>query len=462
MSVAQELRLEQSQKLIFTRELQQAIMLLQLPAPELGRYLEEELIVNPVLEIGEWEREEEYEPSAREEEEEKNLNCWEEYFQEQLDGEQSFLARQPEENNYENYVAGSCTLQEHLLLQLGLSQLSPREKMIGEFIIGNINRNGYLAGSTEELSSLIGVQQKELEGVLAVIQTFDPAGVGARSLRECLLIQLGELETAAPLAREVAAGYLPQVADNRLREIAVALNADVNQIQAAVDIIRSLDPKPGCSFGGSRDTRYLIADLVVEKVNKEYITLVNDSLIPRLTINSYYRSLLQRKEENMISAFIRKRLDSALWLIRSIERRRLTLYRVMEQIVKVQAGFFDSGINYLRPLTLKEIAEEIGVHESTVSRAASNKYVQTPRGLFPLKFFFSSGLDKYNGETVSSSSIKQRLRELVGQEDASKPLSDQKMVGILRNKGILISRRTVAKYRKELNIPASGKRKRHY
>ncbi|HHX77702.1 MAG TPA: RNA polymerase factor sigma-54, partial [Firmicutes bacterium] len=396
-----------------------------------------------------------------EEEDEKNLSCWEEYFQEQLESEQTFLARWAEKNNYENYVAGSCTLQEHLLQQLGLSQLSPRGKMIGEFIVGNINHNGYLVGSTEELSSLIGASQKELERVLEVIQTFEPAGVGARSLRECLLIQLGELEAEAPLAREIVAGYLPQVADNRLKEIAAALNVDVHQVQAAVDIIRSLDPKPGCSFGGNRDTRYLIADLIVEKVNNEYIVLVNDSLIPRLTINSYYRSLLQRKEENVISSFIRKRLDSALWLIRSIEHRRLTLYRVMEQIVKVQAEFFAHGINYLKPLTLKEVAEETGVHESTVSRAASNKYVQTPRGLFPLKFFFSSGLDKYNGESVSSSSIKYHLRELVGSEDASKPLSDQKMAGILRNKGILISRRTVSKYRKELNIPASGKRKRH-
>ncbi len=461
MKIAHEIKLEQTQKLVITPELQQAITLLQLSALELTQYLEEELMVNPVLELSEGDGEEAAEKDeAPEDEREKDID-WEAYFQEQIESERPYVKKAEEESNYENYVANTLSLQEHLLLQLGLIPLSPQEYLVGEFIIGNIDQNGYLKGELAEFTPLLGVSEDLLEKVLHIIQGFDPTGVGARSVKECLLIQMREKEDYDPLTEVVISEHLSQVADNRLREIALDLEADPARIQKIVDFIRSLDPKPGCTFGGSRETRYILPDLVVEKVKDEYVIIVNDTLLPRLTINSYYRSMLKRKDESTISTFIKKRLDSALWLIKSIEQRRLTLYRVMNQIVTVQSQFFDHGIRHLKPLTLRDIADKLGIHESTVSRATANKYVQTPRGIFPLKFFFSSGVETSGGKLVASSSIKHFLRELIQDENARKPRSDQKLAELLEEIDIVISRRTVTKYREELKIPASSRRKRH-
>ena len=462
MKIAHEIKLEQTQKLVITPELQQAITLLQLSSLELSQYLEEELMVNPVLELAEEEGEGEVREEKADSEPDKDKGIdWDEYFQEQIESDRPYVRKNEDENNYENYVPNTLSLQEHLLLQLGLIPLSPQEFLVGEFLVGNIDENGYLRGDMEEFSRLLGVSRDILDKVLSTIQGFDPAGVGARSVKECLLLQMREKEGYDPLAEVVIREYLSQVADNRLRDIAQALEEDPARIQGIVDFIRSLDPKPGCSFGGSRETRYILPDLVVEKVKDEYVIIVNDTLMPRLTINSYYRSMLKRKDEGPISTFIKKRLDSALWLIRSIEQRRLTLYRVMDQIVTAQSHFFDRGIRYLKPLTLRDVADILGIHESTVSRATANKYVQTPRGIFPLKFFFSSGVDTPGGGSVSSSSIKHFLKELIEEENVQKPLSDQKLADLLEANNIFISRRTVTKYREELKIPASGRRKRH-
>ncbi len=465
MKIAHEIKLEQTQKLVITPELQQAITLLQLSALELSQYLEEELMINPVLELAEEEeegeaKEEKAEAEGQEPEKEKGVD-WEEYFQEQIEGEKPYVRKGEEENNYENYVPNTLSLQEHLLLQLGMIPLSPQEYLVGEFIVGNIDENGYLKGDLDEFSRLLGVSADVVDKALAIIQGFDPAGVGARSVKECLLLQLREREDSDPLTEVVIQEYLSQVADNRLRDIAQALGEDPARIQKIVDFLRSLDPKPGCSFGGGRETRYILPDLVVEKVKDDYVIIVNDTLLPRLTINAYYRSMLKRKDENAISTFIKKRLDSALWLIKSIEQRRLTLYRVMDQIVTAQSQFFAKGIRCLRPLTLRDIADRLGIHESTVSRATANKYVQTPRGIFPLKFFFSSGVDTPGGGSVASSSIKDFLKELIEEENARKPLSDQKLADLLAANNIFISRRTVTKYREEMKIPASSRRKRH-
>ena len=459
MRIAHEIKLEQTQKLVITPELQQAITLLQLSSQELSQYLEEELMVNPVLEVKEGDAAEGQEEKPEQEEKDREID-WDEYFH-YNDTERSHVNRKQEENNYEHYVANTLSLQEHLLTQLGVIPLSPQEYLVGEFIIGNINENGYLTGNLVEFSRILGVHLDTMENVLHIIQGFDPAGVGARSVKECLLNQLKEKENVDPLVQEVVEGYLHQVAENHLREIAQALECDLSRIQKVVDFIRTLDPKPGCTFGGSRETRYIVPDLVVEKVDDDYVILVNDTLLPRLTISPYYRSMLKRKDETSTSGFIKKRLDSALWLIKSIEQRRLTLYKVMEQIVSVQEAFLDSGIKHLKPLTLKDISERLGIHESTVSRATANKYVQTPRGIFPLKFFFSGGVETPQGEAVASSSIKYFLRELIQKENAKKPLSDQKLADLLEKSDILISRRTVTKYREEMKIPASSRRKRH-
>ena len=278
---------------------------------------------------------------------------------------------------------------------------------------------------------------------------------------ECLCLQTQDCKHVHPLAKQIIAHYLADVADNKFKKIASELRVDPMEVQAAVDFIRTLDPKPGRLIGDVRDVRYVVPDVVVEKVEGEYVILINEQATPRLTINPYYRSLMGKENsESLTSSFIKSRLDSALWLLRSIEQRRVTLYRVMECIVQMQRAFFDEGIKQLKSMTLRQIAEEIGVHESTVSRASANKFTQTPRGTFPLKFFFASGVEDYYGTAVSSESVKCHLKEIIEHENVNRPLSDQKLMELLETRGIVVSRRTVAKYREEMSISSSNRRKR--
>jgi RNA polymerase sigma-54 factor len=466
MRISFNLKLEQTQKLIMTPELQQAINLLQFSSLELQDYVQEELLNNPVLEVEEGDdNEKKPELVAQSREHEKDAIDWDEYLQEQ--GFET-LSRYNIINNsqtapsFDYYLSKEPSLQEYLLLQLGLCTLTETERRIGEFIIGNIDHNGYLKDDIVELSLLLGVEVREIKAVLEVIQKFDPTGVGARNLQECLLIQLAEEKVVHPLAKRIIKEYLPDVAENKLKKISTELHSDLSLIQAAVDFVRTLDPKPGRMFGDNRDIRYIIPDVVVEKVSGDYVVQVNEQSIPRLTINPFYRSLMRKEGgEPLTSIFIKSRLDSALWLLRSIEQRRLTLYRVTDCVVRIQRDFFEGGIKLLKPLTLRQVAEEVGVHESTVSRATSNKYAQTPRGVYPLKFFFASGVEDDEGRAVSSASIKSHIRDLIEEENTHQPLSDQKLTELLKKMGIEISRRTVTKYREELMIPSSNRRKRH-
>lgn len=461
------IRIEQVQKIIITQEIQQAINLLQYSAMELNNYIQEEVVNNPVIEVQETDETAEEEKSKKdngETEKEEQIN-WDEYFQED---DYNFtpvnLANRDRDREdfslLDNCSAGSCSLQDHLLAQLRLSNLTAEERSIGEYLIGNIDRYGYLKGDLEEFAEILGVSAERVDAVLAAVQSFDPPGVGARNLSECLLLQLRETDKPVPPhVEEIIKNYLREVAEGRFRQIAERLELSVEQVVEAVNFIRTLDPKPGSHFGDLNDVRYIVPDVVVEKVGKDYVVIVNDGIAPRLTINSFYRSLLYQNQGGAISNYIKTRLNSALWLIRSIEQRRLTLYRVTEEIVRVQRDFFEKGVKSLEPLTLREVAEAIGVHESTVSRATANKYVQTPRGIFPLKFFFSSSVGGSVGKSHSSASIKSHIRELVEQEEQENPLSDQKLVELLQQRGINVSRRTVAKYRKELFIPPSRKRR---
>lgn len=464
MRISYNLKLEQTQKLIMTPELQQAINLLQLSALELQTYVQNELLNNPVLEIEEGEdAEKRADELVGNEKPEKDPIDWEEYFRDEGFGPlPSFRLRHSEDElGFDYFLSKEPTLQEHLLIQLGLCSLTSTEKLIGEFLIGNIDQHGYLKGDTGELALLIGVEQAEIVDVLEIIQKFDPVGIGARNLRECLLLQIQERVDAHPLAVKIINAYLPDVANNKCRKIAAELGVEPAEVQAAVDYIRTLEPKPGRLIGDVNDVRYVVPDVVVEKVAGEYVVLVNEYATPRLTINPYYRTLLGKEgSEASTNAFIKSSLDSALWLLRSIEQRRNTLYRVTASIVEMQRSFFDEGIKQLRPLILRQIADEIGVHESTVSRSTANKFVQTSRGVFPLKFFFCSGVEDYYGTAVSSESIKCYLRELIEAEDVYRPFSDQKLMELLARKDILVSRRTVAKYREEMGIPSSNKRKR--
>ncbi|MCR3921366.1 MAG: RNA polymerase factor sigma-54 [Firmicutes bacterium] len=464
MRMTYSMKLEQTQKLIMTPKLQQAISLLQLPIMELQVFLQNEYLNNPILDFEEeTEKEvagEEIQPDAGQE---KDPIDWDEYLRDEVaDPLPAVNVRSTDALSAIDYALPTePSLQEHLLFQLGLCSVTSTQKYIGQFLIGNIDPNGYVNGEMDELALLLGVEEREILAVLEIIQTFDPIGVGARSLLECLLLQLGQCQDNQPLAQTIIRHHLADVADNKVKKIATHLHVHPHEVQCAIDYIRTLDPKPGSLIGGSSDVLYIVPDVVVEKVQNEYIVLVNESNLPRLTINPYYRSLLGKgKSETQASDFIKSRLDSALWLVRSIEQRRTTLYHVAENIVRRQRDFLEEGVRHLVPMTLRQIAEEIGVHESTVSRTTANKYIQTPRGVYSLKFFFTSGVEDDHGTAVSSESVKSHLKELIAAESQYRPYSDQKLSELLVKRGIIVSRRTIAKYREELTIPASSRRRR--
>ncbi|MDD4569865.1 MAG: RNA polymerase factor sigma-54 [Tepidanaerobacteraceae bacterium] len=456
------LTLSQTQKLVMTPELRQAITILQLSTLELDQYIENQLLENPLLDITD-ESIKNDEPIEKAEEKEADKIDWEEYFQDGAGSPVRVQREQKEEGvGYDNFVSSTPSLQEHLMMQLHILTISKTALKIGEFLIGNLDKNGYLTITTKEVSRLLKVSEKEVEDTLGIIQTFDPSGIGARNLNECLLIQIEQRDIDIPKIQDLIKNHLVDLAEARFSRISEALNISTTEVQHLKDILVTLDPKPGRNFSSINDVHYIIPDAVIEKVGCEYLVIMNDTVSPRLSINSYYRSLLSSEDkESNISKFLSNRLDSALWLIRSIEQRRITLHKVIQSIADVQKDFLDNGLIHLKPLTMKQIADIVGVHESTVSRAISGKYVQTPRGVYDLKFFFQSGLDNANGTSTSSESIKKRIQEMINCEDSYNPLSDQKIADLLKNKGISISRRTVAKYREEIGILSSTKRKRY-
>lgn len=462
MQVNFSLTLSQTQKLVMTPELRQAITILQLSTFELRQYIENQLLENPLLDLNDDFIKSET-PVEREADDREDSIDWEEYFQEEAgSGPIRGPREQREEVMYENFISSTPSLQEHLMMQLRFAFISKTELKIGEFLIGNLDKNGYLRITVDEVAKLLKVSKKDVEDTLKIIQTFDPAGVGARNLIECLLIQIEQNGIKAPKIKELVTNHLEDLAECRFSKIAEALNISMAEVQQLKDILVTLDPKPGRNFSSINDVQYIIPDAVIEKVGNEYIVIMNDSISPKLSINPYYRALLTSEDkESSICKFLSNRLDSALWLIKSIEQRRITLQKVIESIVRVQREFFDNGLIYLKPLTMREIADMVGVHESTVSRAISGKYVQTPRGVFELKFFFQSGLENVNGTMTSAESTKKLIREIIEGEDSYNPLSDQKIADILKQKGISISRRTVAKYREEMGILSSNKRKRY-
>lgn len=455
------LTLTQTQKLVMTPELRQAIEILQLSTIELNQYIEQELLENPLLDVKDDIPKDE-ENMESENEPDDSID-WDEYFQD-VGGVSTGTFKEKKENapNYDNFISAPLSLQEHLIMQLHLCQISNKVFKIGKFLIGNIDKNGYLLIQTDEVSQILKVPEKEVEDVLRLIQSFEPGGIGARDLKECLLIQLEQRGVYDEKLGKLINNHLIDLAEARYNKIASSLGISLKQVQYLKDIITTLDPKPGRNFTGVNDTQYIVPDATIEKIGNEYIVIMNDSIAPRLSINSHYRMLLSTADrESKISKFLSNRLDSALWLIKSIEQRRITLNKVIEAIVEVQRGFFDYGLTHLKPLNLKEIAERVDVHESTVSRAINGKYVQTPRGVFELKFFFPTGLDNVNGSSTSAESIKGIIKNIVESENPHNPLSDQKIANLLEEKGIKISRRTVAKYRDEMNIPSSTRRKRY-
>jgi RNA polymerase sigma-54 factor len=450
--------MEQAQRLVLTPELRQAIAVLQLPGLELARYVEEALQDNPLLELREEEGAEEEAAADRELEEE-----WLEYFADTSDLGYTDLARSQPPDRTPDFASGEgSTLSEHLRWQLYGLSVEPRQRVIVEFLIGNVDRQGYLRIGVDEAARCLGAETREVEEAVRLLQSFDPPGVGARNLSECLLLQLAQLRTDRRLAEEIVRGYLEDVAAGRLARIARRLGTEVAEVQAAVDLIRSLDPKPGRRFGSSQEVRYVQPDVVVEKVGEEYVVMVHDPVSSRLGLNPAYYSLLKSGElrDPEVRRFLEGRLAAAVWLIRSLEQRRLTLYRVSGFIVEYQREFLDRGLEYLRPLNLRQVAEALGLHESTVSRATANKYMQTPRGLYEFRFFFAGRVNASFGPAAAPT-VKKLLKEYVAAEDPRRPLTDRELAELLRRRGICLARRTVAKYREELGIGAVNRRRRY-
>lgn len=478
MKLGYELTIEQSQKLVMTPELIQAIQLLQFNTQELDSYVQEQILANPVLERAEKTDSDSSETAesdndpdskkiedieARKEDQEFD---WAEYFREKGYDDISYKqggVNYDDQNDYsyEQYVPSDTSLTDHLMMQLDFVNMKPACKMIARYLIEALDENGYLTSSIQEVCQVFRAREEKVQEALSVIQGFEPVGVGARDLKECLLIQLHQLGKDKPEARQIVENHLEDIAANRLSNIAKALGISIKEVQDISDDIKSLEPKPGRQFGGTGDNRYIIPDVTVEKVGDEYVVTVNDSTAPRLNINPYYQKmLLDADKESSISKFLSGRLNSALWLIRSIEQRRQTIFNVVTAVVRYQRDFLEYGPKHLKTLTLKQIADEVGVHESTVSRSINGKYMQTPRGLFEIRYFFTSGVTGNDGSSIASESIKAIIKEMVDNEDPKAPLSDQAIAESMVECGIEISRRTIAKYRDEMNLPSSTKRKR--
>src|SRR5215212_5636146 len=483
MALEQKLHLKLSQKLIMTPSLQQAIKLLQLSKLELQEVLNQELLENPLLdETGEEQKTEETPAEAeadgqeaKTEEEQKKAETTEKekdsfdeidydaYFQDYIEYGYNprGMGEEHEEFPIENTLTRPPNLVDHLTWQLNMSDASPRVKEIAAFIIGNIDEDGYLRATNEEIAASGGYELDEVEKAVRAVQSLDPIGVAARDLRECLLLQVDFLELDDPLVEIIIRDHWEEFMQRKFVQIAKALSIDMKALEGLVEVIKHLDPKPGRKYSNERAI-YVEPDVYIHKVGDEYIIVLNEDGMPKLRINSSYRSMLHSmdsKSDGETVNYIKDKIRSAVWLIKSLDQRQRTIYKVAESIVKHQREFLERGIDFLRPLVLRDVADDIQMHESTVSRVVSNKYMHTPRGLFLMMYFFHSGIDSDTGEDISSLTVKKKIQSFIEGEDPRKPLSDSKIMKILNDEGINIARRTVAKYRDELNIPSSTDRK---
>ena len=505
MKLRLDLRL--SQKLIMTPQLQQAIKLLQLSRLELQQTLAQHLMENPLLEETPAEVEEEeagatdeggqdakessssdeaggtgeVKEEGAESAEELSATSWEDYFDsDRRGGDMEYpSSAQDEYPSYEQTLVKPTSLEEHLLWQLGLSGVSDQDKAIGRIIIGNIDDDGYLRTSLEEIASDAHVSVEEVQSVLRHVQSFDPAGVGARDLAECLLIQLGHLDgdpigrpprgsnlLRGSLVESIVMSHLKDLEKKQYGRIAKVCGVTVEEVFKAAQVIEGLEPKPGRPYF-SEENHIIIPDVFVVKNEGEWVVLLNDDGLPRMRIAPYYKHMmLSSKGSNSeeTKAYLDEKLRAAQWVIKSIEQRNKTIVKVVTSLVKFQEQFFEKGIQYLKPLVLKQVAEDIGMHESTISRVTANKYLYCPQGLLELKFFFNTGIQRSddNGEMLSSVTVKEMIRKMVAEEDPQSPLKDEEIAANLKGHQIMIARRTVAKYRSEEHIPSASQRKRFF
>jgi len=463
------------QKLVMTPMLQQAIKLLPLARLELAQLIRQEIIENPVLEeLLEEENESEQENSQEEKgpnedtppDNEQSSDSqdqeidWDSYFQGNIDQGMS-VESYTEKPSIESTYKKEANLADHLMWQLDLSVDSEEDKFIGSCIIGNIQNDGYLCTELQEIAEICNTEEKNVLRVLNIIQTFEPTGVAARSLKECLVNQARVLTDKNPYVETLIENYLERLEDRFLPKIASELKVDLEEVLDALKIIRDLCPKPGLLFSSER-VDYVVPDLVVIKTDEGYDVVLNDDGVPGLKISPYYHNLLKTTKEGQTKEYLEDKYRSALWLIKSIDQRRQTIYKVGKSIVKLQKNFLDDGLSYLEPMVLKDVAKDIEMHESTVSRITTNKYIDTPQGIFELKFFFHSGIKSYMGNAMSSIRVKNMIKEIIKEEDGSSPLTDDQMVEALMRKNAKIARRTITKYRKELNIPPASKRKKWF
>jgi RNA polymerase sigma-54 factor len=494
MSIEIKQHLKLSQQLVMTPQLQQAIKLLQLSRMELVDLVREEMMENPVLEDGvdtaqeqSKEREEvgaegdgdakleaageteiaaptdlaklDHEPEVKTDGQAVNEIDWENYLDNYTMAAPmpAYRANNDELPSLESTLTKRSSLFDHLVWQLKLLSLTEPELGVGMLIIGNLDTDGYLRDTPlDEIAGDARVPFEFAEGVLRRIQQLDPVGVAARSLEECLLIQAEHLGLDDELVLNIIKSHLPNLEKKNYQAIARDLKENIEEIYEAAKVIMELDPRPGRQYT-SEEPHYITPDVYVHKVGDKYFVVPNDDGLPKLKISSFYRTALSGSPQ--AREYIQDKLRSAQWLIRSIQQRQRTIVKVTESIIKFQRDFFDKGIAYLKPLILRDVAEDISMHESTISRVTTNKYVHTPQGIFELKYFFNSGISKTDGDEVASEAVKNKIKSIIGGEDARHPHSDQKIVELLRDQNIDIARRTVAKYREQLGILSSSKRK---
>jgi RNA polymerase sigma-54 factor len=474
MAIHQKLHARLVQKLILTPSLQQAIKLLPMSTLELAELLNQEMVENPMLEEIPTEDPPAAEATASteatpepEKKAEDTTETWDDadyeyFFGEYLD--EGYRPRQPLEVKelppIENTLSTRSSLADHLAWQLNLQTNDAAIQEVGAAIIGNIDEDGYLVASVNEIAALGDWDMDLVERALQHVQSFDPIGVGARDLQECLLLQVRHLGLDGTPVELLVRDHLRLLQNHRIPELARQLGLEPEEIKAHIELIRNLDPKPGARYSPA-DSQYVIPDVYVVKTDDGYRAMLNEDGLPQLRISPVYRRLLDKSGETSAEtrAYVKDKFRSALWLLKSVDQRQKTILKVATSIINFQRAFLDSGIEHLRPLVLRDVATDIGMHESTVSRVVNNKYMHTPQGVYEMKFFFHSGISSAYGENVSSVTIKQRIRKIIEAEDQRRPLSDSKIMNILQKEGLALARRTIAKYREELKIPTSNQRK---
>jgi RNA polymerase sigma-54 factor len=472
MAIQQKLQTRLAQKLILTPSLQQAIKLLPMSTLELADLLNQEVVENPLLEEVPTEdlQAADAQPATEKEPDTpppQKSDTWDDsdydyFFGEYLDD--GYRPRAPQEVKelppIENTLSTSASLADHLMWQLSIQTDDQERREVGEAIIGNLDDDGYLVASVDELAAMGPWPVEEVEAVLRMLQGFDPIGVAARDLQECLTLQIRHLGLDGTPTEKIVTEHLRLLQNHQIPELAKKLGLTLEELKTHIEVIKHLDPKPGSRLN-PKQSQYVIPDVYVVKVEDQYVAVLNEEGLPQLRISPTYRRLLDKGTENNdeTRAYVKDKFRSALWLIKSVEQRQKTIHKVATSIINFQREFLDHGIEHLRPLVLRDVANDIGMHESTVSRVVTNKYMHTPQGVKEMKFFFHSGISSSYGDAVSSVAIKQRIRKIIDNEDPRKPLSDSKIVSILQREGLMLARRTIAKYREELKIPTSNQRK---